>query len=819
MQKTPCLKVLPYLLVIFIALEMLIPSGFAYSDPHLFVDSWTTFTPAGAAGTYFRYSQYKKGDGSNFSNTFDFNTTWVLTNNTKVGSPDGNVYLRIWNATNIGTGIIVNASRLLNTSTNYFAPGDFSTSFATYNFSISVNMNAGNTYIIELWADTETYSSTNYYKNAGGTSTGTAGFVCYQDYYTPTSVEGYATPCRTQYAIYGINESAAPPSIDYFTITLTDSFDSSSILNFTAIVNGTTYSTTNGTINTDLFNNMSATVQINLSSNFNGGYFPKTYSYDISTDLAGNLSQAIITFQGLELISNSAVNNYSFVMNGTKRNTTNGTFNMNLKAGTYFLTYINTTGTYSPDYTQNQSQTFIVYALDNKTVNLSFFSSRFTLLVKEISTNISVAGYNMTIESQNYTWSNSYTNQTNQTSNLSLIPGTYEFTINVEGYAQSIQNLTITNGTTNQTIFLYSANSIWIYAFDEDSGGTVYNFSTRLYNLNASYENDTATGIAQFNNVGAGYYTVRVSSGGYGNRYYNATMTGGSHLDLTVYLSMVAGNTTFIFKDKYTSETIEGVSLAMYRLLNSSWIVVSSVLSDITGRVFISYSADTQYKFICSIANYSSKEFLLTPVYDSYDVILNPIYSGENPVQLGFTTAYISGNVSNNQNNFLTLYISNPYCVLTEYGFNISWGGNSYSTTGSNCVGGTLARNMTVSTSNILDYLTVIYWFNESSGVRNEFTVKYPIGNISSSNMTFLSTNKNNKYGLGDFELLLISSIIILVLAGFGAVVGGGIGAGTIGLLTTGFFVYMGFIPLWAFLPFAIIVIIILIAMARGGYQ
>ena len=54
-------------------------------------------------------------------------------------------------------------------------------------------------------------------------------------------------------------------------------------------------------------------------------------------------------------------------------------------------------------------------------------------------------------------------------------------------------------------------------------------------------------------------------------------------------------------------------------------------------------------------------------------------------------------------------------------------------------------------------------------------------------------------------------------MAGFGAVIGGGAGAGLLGIASMSFFAYMGFVPLYAFLPMALAGIILLISGFRGG--
>jgi len=602
----------------------------------------------------------------------------------------------------------------------------------------------------------------------------------------------------------------------YFTITAHDYYNTSfSILNFSAVVNGTSYNTTNGTITTNIPSNASVFVTINLSSDYNGGYFNRSYYHNVSTDLSASLWQSVITLRGVEKATGKDVNNFGVNTTYKSNSTSTGELVFRFQAGDYVINV--TPGNYSPAYYGFQKN-ISVNPLDNKTVNLSFYNTNFTLFVKEIITNLTVTNYNLTAYYNVTGWSETHTNQSSNTT-LHLTNETYRFIIYAPGFAPYNDTLRVSNGTTNQTIFLYSANSLWVYAREEELGGVISNFSVLIYNAYATYQNDSDINqsIAFFNNVTPGLYTVRVTSPGYSTRYYNVTMTSGHHADLTAYLSVVAGNTTLLFKDKHTHETLEDVNYAMYRIINGSWQVISSGQSDITGRVFLSYTPYTEYKFICSKTGYEQKNFTLQPVYSSYDVLMTPIYEGEADLQYGGVTAYLQGTPLNNNNNLITLFVSSPHGTLLRYGLNLSYKTIRNGGTGNNAVGGSVPVNITVMGASINDYVNATYWWNESNGNYRVFSRVFYVGNASGGNVT-LEKMRTENFGMSTFELVMISMGVTLAMAGMGALLGGAMGAGILSILCMSVFTYLGFVPLYAFIPFALISLFVLISSFRGGY-
>ena len=78
-------------------------------------------------------------------------------------------------------------------------------------------------------------------------------------------------------------------------------------------------------------------------------------------------------------------------------------------------------------------------------------------------------------------------------------------------------------------------------------------------------------------------------------------------------------------------------------------------------------------------------------------------------------------------------------------------------------------------------------------------------------------SNKDNTYGLGIFERLLIATIIIIFTVGIATLIGQVIPGLALGMFVYGFLCFIGFIPLWAILP-SMLIGVFFITWKSGGY-
>jgi hypothetical protein len=118
--------------------------------------------------------------------------------------------------------------------------------------------------------------------------------------------------------------------------------------------------------------------------------------------------------------------------------------------------------------------------------------------------------------------------------------------------------------------------------------------------------------------------------------------------------------------------------------------------------------------------------------------------------------------------------------------------------TGNNANGGTETASFNLSCGTFLDQVRISYYYNTTYGTQRNYTFYYPInqGNYS-SNYTFINVNKNNPYGLGEFEKLIVLTLVLLFVCGTALLVGGSVVALVLAIFVMGYFSAVGFISVY----------------------
>jgi hypothetical protein len=145
----------------------------------------------------------------------------------------------------------------------------------------------------------------------------------------------------------------------------------------------------------------------------------------------------------------------------------------------------------------------------------------------------------------------------------------------------------------------------------------------------------------------------------------------------------------------------------------------------------------------------------------------------------------------------LTFTISSPDGVLSSYGVNVSYPSGWVDDAGINVNGETFALPFNTSaTTDPFDTVNISYSFTSVNSGYHEYNLTYSIrGGVAMG--TFLR-NQAERFGLGDFEAVLIATIFILLVAGAATYFGGSLIGGVIGLFMMGYFFYIGLLPLWS---------------------
>jgi len=588
-----------------------------------------------------------------------------------------------------------------------------------------------------------------------------------------------------------------------FSITATDEWNSSS-LNITVWIGASSYGP-NTTVTTDILSNSSSLYNVTIGAS---GYFNRTYlNQNVSSNLAGTLHQAEVCFNATAKVSNASVtpNNFTIGTNSSAScfNITAGSHNVMAQKSGWF----------------NQNQTFSVTALSNTTQtvqNLSY--ANLTISAKDGTTNASLTGYNLTITSLNWSWSGeTATAVTNHS--FYLVNGTYNVIVSMPGYANTtaVANVTV-SGHTNYTFTLYKSNSVSITIRDEITGNIITdNVTVRWSDNSTTWENVTSTGQLFVHNITATNYTLLFYSSNYSTRTYTITVGPSSTQFLTAYMISSTYSTIFTIKDIDTGDILDGASITMYKLINSTWTTVESKTSDISGKAQFYYDPIANYRFYLANTDYNDYVFYLNPIlFPTYDVFMTKTSVLNYSVDFDdISFIYSPTSFNNNENTTMNFLISSPSGTLTNYGIKVTYPGGTDSASGVNAIGEQLSVDVNVTGATAFDYVVLEFNYTTSLSGERTYIFNLPI-NVNVSSGTWL-TNKDKTYGLGIFERMLIATIIILFIVGIATMVGQALPGIALGMFVFMFLVFIGFVPLWVILPSMLIGVLFLV-WKSGGY-
>jgi len=280
-------------------------------------------------------------------------------------------------------------------------------------------------------------------------------------------------------------------------------------------------------------------------------------------------------------------------------------------------------------------------------------------------------------------------------------------------------------------------------------------------------------------------------------------MTGGSHQTLIAYL--IAGGSTTIFTvvDSVSSGIIEGASSSMYKTVNSTWTLVSSQLTDITGRVQYTYIVGIEYKFIVDADGYEQRTFFLKPLFSSYTIRLTPDVVSEPDLNVGDYVYSInnSGLFYDDQNNSFEISISSGTGTIEYYNMTVTnFNGTSSSVNCAVANGCSNAFNFEILDADFADVVTVEYWIKESGRSEKYFKKVYHVQNIYDP-YTLEGWKDVDDVDVDSLSKAFIVMIVCLIVVGFVSV--GSIMVGVPPVTASGIvlavlvevFAYVGFIP------------------------
>jgi len=518
--------------------------------------------------------------------------------------------------------------------------------------------------------------------------------------------------------------------------------------------------TTTGTITTNILNNDAETYNINIYAT---DYITRTYSsYDVANNLLAELHNTEISFNATALISNESINS-TFTINAVEKNE-NEKFNLSI--GSFeVLTNPIPSGYYNLNYSFNTT----AKQIETLTVE-GIYNNVLTVNITDIITNetVGVNSY-LTVYNELYGYNETYNNN-NGSFTVNLIQGNYSLTAWATDYAYSYDDIIINTTTYNYTVGLYANNSLWVTALDLDLLTSLTNFTVNVYDLNRSYVfNDNDTGTAKKEDIISGVYTVKITKSDYTTAQYPITITGGSHQNLVAYLQSGATETVFTVQDLISTGILEGATSNQYKLINSSYVLISSQLTDITGRVQFNYVAGNEYKFTISLDDYDTRTFLLTPLFSSYTIRLTPSTTEQVDTSGGDWIYYIAPNeFYNGEETNYTISISSGTGTLINYTLDVTYSfmGTTESEVCSNAYGCSYDYSVNVIGTSYDDYILVNYTVYETGRAAKTFSQKYyVIGGYNEYTLKSWS-EEDATSGVGDLEKGFITTTILLIVIG-----------------------------------------------------
>lgn len=397
-------------------------------------------------------------------------------------------------------------------------------------------------------------------------------------------------------SVWNASASAPPFVQSNLTIHLTNLQNSSVINVGSAIIGGVNYTTTNGTIVTNV--NMSgAYANINISS---PSYITiENNSYNTSSSLTVQMYQAITILNATEYITGNQIfggtfQALSYTGNSFYSNT--GTIQANFTKNGYSPKASNLTVLYGTNY-------FNITDITNATLNIT---------VIFFNTNAHVQNFSIYILNYNYSINFSINSSTtNGGIVVPLMSGLYyNVTIVPANYNLEYAIIWMQNYSKNYTYYTYTLNSFNITMLNErtDLQITDANFTLEFISSVSAYNYTVDGGKGYIDLLVPATYTLRYKSyqgTDYGRiREYYYILTNNSHTNLNLYALPRDGNSseeTVVVYDQTTLNTVEGaiVYLQRYYVEDNSYRTVAMYKTDVAGKSYFDIERNTEYyKFV-----------------------------------------------------------------------------------------------------------------------------------------------------------------------------------------------------------------------------
>lgn len=459
-------------------------------------------------------------------------------------------------AASCGTSVILNLTAFNSTCILNTTSGG-----GNYTFEVTISGEGGSAQLWTIEDSTNPYTQGKCYGCGGGGGSFVAGndlvFRIYADTYTA-------------------------PTTQYFTMTAQNTETLAPITNFQAMINGTYYVTTNGTINTAL-NSTWGNVSIEVNST--GFFSNSTVTYNISSNYTANLT-AIKYFNASarDYFTNKSISNFNLTIgysNGTLEyyTTTNGSV-MNTNA-TQLTGLINVT------FSSYQFWP-ITYTNYNSSKNISgnMTAAELYVTAKNIVTNATILSF--TANSSNMTWTT-----TTGTVWINITNGTNTINFTASGYATLSPSYTLASQS-NTSSTIYFVPTITLNLYNETGGGPFHPNQTtsttlRVFCPTKTIEINMTTNSTSTNSIDCSWDYMRMFVT-YGNTtYYRTLIPALTSTSINWYLINLNVDTvvqkTFYLND-ITSQYGDGTFITD-KIINTTQVRINEEEWDIENKVIV----------------------------------------------------------------------------------------------------------------------------------------------------------------------------------------------------------------------------------------
>jgi len=309
------------------------------------------------------------------------------------------------------------------------------------------------------------------------------------------------------------------------------------------------------------------------------------------------------------------------------------------------------------------------------------------------------------------------------------------------------------------------------------------------------------------------YGSLMVYRSGYVTRSYVNTLATAYSTETSPYyllpLYLIPNSTSYLLtlnvKDYTTQSALSGVSINAYRNTNGTEYLIDTKVSDAVGKAIFYYSPYVRYRFTFYKSGYTYLDYTFDPITASeYTVFLFRNASATEIQQYDRVSLSIEPNifVKDDVNDF-SYTVSAPDGGLIDYGYNVTYSGGSFYGYGNKSTGSTLTKAINMSSASLLDMAVVTYWYHMNISGNQSFTITKDII-TTPSNYTMVTqesgSTKGKTYGLGLFERIFVSTLIVIFAVGMATLIGQPFAGIMLGMMLYGYMVYIGFIPLWSVL-------------------